>query len=54
MLSPARVTLPQVMGLNVDGAHPALNCLKPHALRNSDAVTKGSDEQVGVCRPLLQ
>ena len=54
MPPPLRVTLPQVMGLNVDGAHPALNCLKPHAMRNSEAVTKGNDEQVRACRPRLQ
>ncbi len=36
----------QVTGLNVDGAHPARNCLKPHESRDSEAVTKGCDEQV--------
>jgi hypothetical protein len=41
-----------VAGLNVDGAHPALNCLKSHEQRNSAAVTKGCDEQVAV-PPLL-
>ncbi len=49
----ADVTLAQVAGLNVDGAHPALNCLKPHESRGSAAVTKGCDEQVRsycVCR----
>ena len=39
-------------GLNVDGAHPALNCLKSHEQRNSAAVTKGCDEQVAA-PPLL-
>jgi hypothetical protein len=41
-----------VAGLNVDGAHPALNCLKSHEQRNSAAVTKGCDEQVAA-PPLL-
>ncbi len=38
--------------MNVDGAHPALNCLKSHESRNSAAVTKGCDEQVGAHLPL--
>jgi hypothetical protein len=42
-----------VAGLNVDGAHPALNCLKSHEQRSSAAVTKGCDEQV-VVPPLLR
>jgi hypothetical protein len=41
----------QVAGLNVDSAHPALNCWKSHEQRNSAAVTKGCDEQVAA--PLL-
>ena len=38
----------QVVGLNVDGAHPAVNCLKGHEDRGSAAVTRGCDEQVSL------
>jgi hypothetical protein len=38
----------QVVGLNVDGAHPAVNCLKAHENRGSAAVTRGCDEQASL------